>query len=1049
MTPHVKIALEWIGGVFALAALVAVIVGLRLASGPLPLDLVAPYLAATLSNPATGVSLTIEHAFVALGAGPRLELVARGVALRTGAGGPRVALPELTVDLSLASALRGVIAPTRIILERPQLLLARDKAGSFHLGLGADAATASEASLGQVLSDLSVPPDANVPLRSLRELTIHRAGFVFDDEALGVVWRAGAELVLRRDARGLSGRIALAVASGAKPSQIDGEIDYVRATARLDADLAFNDLVPASWAAATPALAPLAALDLPISGTVHATLDPGRVAIVAASCDLRLGAGTLRDARLPDGGVALGGGTLSAAYDPTRGRVVIDSAALDLDGPRVTASGTIDGVGGGLLAAAWPSALDATLALEARDVPAAALPHLWPLPLGHNARAWVLAHVSAGVVDRANAQLGLHVDLASSAALDIHEFSGTFAYRGAALDDLGKLPLVRGIDGTAQFDQSTLTFTPTGGTILGMHASEGKFTVDKLDSDDPSHLIAAFTLTGPVKDALGVLDTMPLRSLSASGIAAKSVAGDFTAHVGFAFAFAHFDGRRIAFTVDADLSQVAVPHVVLGRDVRAGTFQLRLDRDALQLDGSAALAGVPVALTLRQSLAATAAERTRATLSMRLDRAARRALGVDLLPDILSGTVGVHLDYTARAAGAARAELALDLDDSVLALPQLGWRKPAGTPATARLALVLAGQRVTAIRDASVTGGGIEAELGADFTTDGAERLARVDVARLAVGATDVSGTAIRGEDGGWRFTVSGRSFDATTLMDEFRRAPASGAHEPPLELLVNLDRLILGAAREASGVRAALVSDGVHWQTASIDATLPGGAPARLRFGIVAGKPSFDLQTDDFGGLLHLLGLSDNVKGGRLQLAGTTIDEGGIRRLKLTADGADYRVVGAPLLARLLSLASFSGMGALLSGEGIPFNRLAADLVYGEDRVVIDDLRSYGGAIGIMASGIVDRRADTLDLSGTLIPAYRLNSVLGNIPVLGDLLLGGAGQGIFGANFRIAGPLDAPGITLNPLSALAPGVLRKFFLFAPGTPAAATAAPLSNETTH
>jgi hypothetical protein len=49
--------------------------------------------------------------------------------------------------------------------------------------------------------------------------------------------------------------------------------------------------------------------------------------------------------------------------------------------------------------------------------------------------------------------------------------------------------------------------------------------------------------------------------------------------------------------------------------------------------------------------------------------------------------------------------------------------------------------------------------------------------------------------------------------------------------------------------------------------------------------------------------------------------------------------------------------------------------------------------------------------------------------------LLGGRGQGIFAANFRVAGPMSDPGISVNPLSALAPGFLRGLFLFDAGTP--------------
>ena len=69
------------------------------------------------------------------------------------------------------------------------------------------------------------------------------------------------------------------------------------------------------------------------------------------------------------------------------------------------------------------------------------------------------------------------------------------------------------------------------------------------------------------------------------------------------------------------------------------------------------------------------------------------------------------------------------------------------------------------------------------------------------------------------------------------------------------------------------------------------------------------------------------------------------------------------------------------------------------------------------------------VDIRGTVVPAYALNSVLGHIPVLGDLLTGGEkGGGVFAANYSMSGTIDEPKILVNPLSALTPGFLRKVF---------------------
>ena len=94
----------------------------------------------------------------------------------------------------------------------------------------------------------------------------------------------------------------------------------------------------------------------------------------------------------------------------------------------------------------------------------------------------------------------------------------------------------------------------------------------------------------------------------------------------------------------------------------------------------------------------------------------------------------------------------------------------------------------------------------------------------------------------------------------------------------------------------------------------------------------------------------------------------------------------------------------------------------------MVENLLAYGGAIGVTANGVVRLSEDRLDLQGTIAPAYALNSILGNIPVIGSLLLGGEGQGLFAANYRATGSAADPQIRVNPLSALTPGFLRRLF---------------------
>lgn len=91
-------------------------------------------------------------------------------------------------------------------------------------------------------------------------------------------------------------------------------------------------------------------------------------------------------------------------------------------------------------------------------------------------------------------------------------------------------------------------------------------------------------------------------------------------------------------------------------------------------------------------------------------------------------------------------------------------------------------------------------------------------------------------------------------------------------------------------------------------------------------------------------------------------------------------------------------------------------------------EARATGPGLGVTTTGEVNTQAKTLALSGTLAPAYGVNAVLGNIPLLGDVLVSRKGEGIVGFTYTLEGPIAKPRAFVNPLSALAPGVFRRIF---------------------
>ena len=84
------------------------------------------------------------------------------------------------------------------------------------------------------------------------------------------------------------------------------------------------------------------------------------------------------------------------------------------------------------------------------------------------------------------------------------------------------------------------------------------------------------------------------------------------------------------------------------------------------------------------------------------------------------------------------------------------------------------------------------------------------------------------------------------------------------------------------------------------------------------------------------------------------------------------------------------------------------------------------GTSLGATFNGQVMPTA--LNLSGSVIPAYAINSLLGKIPLIGALFKDGEGGGLIGLKYNITGSPSDPIVDFNPLKSIAPGILGRLF---------------------
>jgi hypothetical protein len=133
-------------------------------------------------------------------------------------------------------------------------------------------------------------------------------------------------------------------------------------------------------------------------------------------------------------------------------------------------------------------------------------------------------------------------------------------------------------------------------------------------------------------------------------------------------------------------------------------------------------------------------------------------------------------------------------------------------------------------------------------------------------------------------------------------------------------------------------------------------------------------------------------------------------------------------------SLDRLAAGGVAAAGQpGVAFSRLRAEFTRQNGQLTIREGVVKGPTMGATIEGNIDYAGNQVRMSGTFIPVYGLNNVFGQIPIFGQLLGGGSNEGLFGMTYEVVGSPGQPVLRVNPISAMAPGVLRKIFEFNTG----------------
>jgi len=166
-----------------------------------------------------------------------------------------------------------------------------------------------------------------------------------------------------------------------------------------------------------------------------------------------------------------------------------------------------------------------------------------------------------------------------------------------------------------------------------------------------------------------------------------------------------------------------------------------------------------------------------------------------------------------------------------------------------------------------------------------------------------------------------------------------------------------------------------------------------------------------------------EGVKGGKL-LYNSVYDEiGSVSKITIE----NFKVLKAPAFATLLTLADLGGVADALSGQGISFDFLEINLSDNNKVTTIEEILALGSSVSVHMDGYIEKKSGLTSLSGTLVPAKMLNSLISKIPVVGKILVGSkAGEGVFGVSFKMKGLPGKVKTTVNPIKTLTPRFISR-----------------------
>lgn len=719
---------------------------------------------------------------------------------------------------------------------------------------------------------------------------------------------------------------------------------------------------------------------------------------------------------------------LAGRYNLTDNKALMDEITIN------TPHGSLMGQGSLKFGIGTPETI---FVLHVPQMDVAEAKQLWPVNISPGARRWVVSHIFGGQLKNGSIEIALPQGYFKSGipagTLSANEVKIRTEILNTRSDLVGDLPALRDASGDIAIDGMTTTITLGSGVSYlsngrKVEAAEGTMVIP-WGPQRPVFAEMNLVARGPIDAAGEMIGYSPINARNRLPFNPDKAHGNVEAEINLRFPVTRDNPRgEVTYNAHINFNDFSIPDPIENNIVSNASGSADVSKSGIILEASGLLNEFPADIKLVQPFDNSDLQKSE-KITLKLDDAIRTK-HFSFLNTIISGPVSVEVGMDNNG----KRHFNADLTNADLEFAWAGWKKGKGMAAHAQFDLPsnIRDKAEFTVENFALSGQNLDVA-GQIHVKD--KQLSSAEFNKANLSRNDDLGLKVKSSGKSYHIEASGKSYDARALIQQLGKSQSGNSNDKTaISLHASIGSLTGFYGEELNNVNATYEITEQKAAQFLLNGTTRSRQSVEVETQKNQGQQSVKARSNDAGAFLRFMNYYDKIHGGSLK-ADLTSTTG--QPLSGRVSVRNFAVVDEPRLAAIVSSRPSGGGKSLneavkgkINSSSIGFDLAYAHIGKGDNYLVLDRGVLRGPTVGATYQGILYDASGNMSITGTFMPAYGLNRLFGDLPIIGQVLGNGRDRGLIGITFKIEGKAKHPQVIVNPISVIAPGIFRSIFEF-------------------